>query len=116
MTNAEETSILNELRQMRKLLEVMAEPAIAQRDAKLRSALRDIVGSSPKKQKSILLMDGTRTQAQIVTETAVSSGHLSTMVGQLESGGLLADGKKKPKLVISIPSNFFDADSEPKRR
>jgi hypothetical protein len=114
--NSEQADILAELRQMRKLLELMAEPAIAQRDAKLRDALREIVGSSPKKRQSVMLMDGTRTQAQIVTETTVSSGHLSTMVGQLESGGLLADGKKKPKLTISIPSNFFDANPDPKRR
>jgi hypothetical protein len=108
--------MLNELRQMRKLLELMAEPAIAQRDAKLRDALLEIVGSSPKKQQSVFLMDGTRTQAQIVAETSVGQGHLSTMVGQLESGGLLADGKKRPKLAISIPSNFFDANPAPKRR
>ncbi len=99
---------------MRKLLELLAEPAIAQRDAKLRDELRKIVGSSSKKQQSVLLMDGSRTQAQIVAQTAVHQGDLSTMLGKMENTGLLADGKKQPKLAISIPANFFDANAETK--
>jgi DNA-binding MarR family transcriptional regulator len=100
---------------MRKLLELLAEPAIAQRDAKLRDELRNIAGSSSKKQQSVLLMDGSRTQKQIVAETSVNQGDLSTMVGRLEDAGLLADGKKQPRLVISIHRNFFDATPERKR-
>jgi hypothetical protein len=110
------TDLLDEVRQMRKLLELLAEPAIAQRDAKFRDELRKIVGSSPKKQQSVMVMNGSRTQAQIVAETSVHQGELSTMVGKLETSGLLADGRKKPKLVISIPSNFFDANTDTKRR
>ena len=106
--------LFEEVRQMRKLLELLAEPAIAQRDAKLRNELRKIVGSSPKKQQSVLLMDGSRTQTQIIAQTSVNKGNLSTMVGTLESAGLLTDGKKQPKLAISIPSNFFDANAETK--
>jgi hypothetical protein len=106
--------LLQEVRQMRKLLELLAEPAIAQRDARLRDELRKIVGSSRKKQQSALLMDGSHTQTQIVAQTSVNKGDLSTMVGKLESAGLLADGKKHPKLAISIPSNFFDANAETK--
>jgi hypothetical protein len=101
--------LLDEVCQIRKLLELLAEPAIAQRDAKLRDELRDIVGSSAKKQQSVLLMDGSRTQRQIVAETSVNQGDLSTMVGRLDNAGLLCDGKKQPKLTISIPLNFFDA-------
>jgi hypothetical protein len=106
--------LLEEVHQMRKLLELLAEPAIAQRDAKLRGELRNIVGSSQKKQQAVVLMDGSRTQAQIIAQTSVHQGHLSTMVGKMESSGLLADGKKRPKLAISIPSNFFDANAETK--
>lgn len=116
MTNDEAGLMLGELRQMRKLLEVMAEPAIAQRDVKLRDALRGIVGASPKKQASVMLMDGGRTQAQIAAETDISKGNLSEMVSQLEDGRLLADDKKRPKLAISIPANFFDAATNTKRR
>jgi hypothetical protein len=62
-----------------------------------------------------MLMDGTRTQSQIVEEAPVHQGNLSTMVGKLESAGLLADGKKRPKPAISIPANFFDAAPNTKR-
>ena len=109
-------ALLDEVRQMRRLLELLAEPAIAQRDAKLRDELRRIVGASVKHQQAAMLMDGSRTQAQIVAQTSGHQGHLSTMVGKLESGGLLADGRKQPKLTISIPSNFFDANPDAKRR
>ena len=85
---------------MRKLLELLAEPAIAQRDAKLRDELRRIVGSSSKKQQSVLLMDGEpHADADHRANVCGSRVSLSTMVGKLESAGLLADGKKQPKLV-----------------
>ena len=104
--------LLDEVRRMRTLLELLAEPAIAQRDAKLRDELRRIVGSSAKKQRSALLMDGRLTQRQIVAHTSVNQGDLSTMVGKLENAGLLADGKKQPKLAISILSNIFDSNAK----
>jgi hypothetical protein len=103
--------LLEEVRQMRKLLELLAEPAIAQRDAKLRDELRRLVGSSRTKQQAVLLMDGSRTQAQIIAQTSVNQGHLSTMVGKLEVAGLLVGGKKQPKLSIAIPVTLFDDDA-----
>lgn len=114
MTN--DQLLLAEVREMRKLLELIAEPAIAQRDAKFRDELRKIVGNSAKKQKSVFLMDGSRTQSQIVSETSVDHGDLSKMVNKFETSGLLVNGRKQPKLVINVPANFFDGDSEPKRR
>ncbi len=54
---------LNELlatvRKIYELLELLAEDKIAQRDAKQRTALLEIVGTSATKQKSVFLMDGT---------------------------------------------------------
>ena len=111
MTSEHVLILLEEVHKIRSLLELLAEPAIAQRDAKLRRELRSIVGSSAKKQQSVLLMDGSRTQKEIIAHTSVHKGDLSTMVGKLESAGLLAEGKKHPKLAISIPSNFFDANA-----
>lgn len=113
MSDAE---ILAELRQVRVLLELLAEPAVAQRDSKYRVALREVVGGGVKKQQSALLMDGSRTQLQIRAQTSVDGGDLSKLVSKLETAGLLKGDKKQPKLVISIPSNFFDAHAEPKRR
>ena len=101
--------LLEEVRQIRKLVELLAEPAIAQRDAKLRQELRRIVGNSARKQQAVFLMNGSSTQAEIVTQTSVHKGDLSTMVGKLEGAGLLADGRKRPKLAINIPPSFFDA-------
>jgi len=114
MTDENAELLLKEVREMRKLLELLAEPAIAERDGKLRGELRNIVGSSVRKQRSVFLMDGTRTQKQIIERTRVNQGGLSTMVGRLESAGLLADGRKQPKLAISIPLNFFDVNAETK--
>src|SRR5690348_16305814 len=104
-------SILEEVRHIRELLELLAEPAMAQRDVKLRQELRKTVGSSAKKQKSVFLMDGSRTQKEIVAQTGVHQGHFSTMVGTLAGVGVLTIDKKHPKLTIPIPSNFFDADA-----
>lgn len=53
-------------------------------------------------------MDGSRTQKDIVSQTSVHKGELSTMVGKLETAGLLIDDKKYPKLAITIPANFFE--------
>lgn len=108
--------LLEEAVQIRKLLQLLAEPAIAQRDSKLREELRKIVGSSQKKQQSVLLMDGNRMQSEIVAQTSVHQGDLSTLVGKLHMAGLLVDGKKQPKLAISIPSTFFDDNAETIRR
>jgi hypothetical protein len=110
MSSDEVRLLLQEATQIRKLLELLAEPAIAQRDARFRDELRRIVGSSVPKQKAVLLMDGSRTQTQLAQESGAHKGHLSTMVGQLEGAGLLGGDKKLPRLVITIPTTFFDGE------
>jgi|SRR5579885_865596 len=110
MINDDHATLVSELREIRKLLELLAEPAIAQRDSRLRAELRRIVGNSAKKQQSVLLMDGVRTQKDIVGATSVHQGDLSTMIGKLAGAGLLAGDKKFPKLALSIPANFFEGD------
>lgn len=90
------------------LLELLAEEKIAQRDAKQRGILRQIVGGSPTKQKSVFLMDGVHTQKQIREKTGVNKGNFSAMVGKLHKASLLTGNTTKPKLVILIPSNFFE--------
>jgi hypothetical protein len=102
--------ILETLHKIYGLLELLAEDKIAQRDAKQRAALREVVGTSAGKQKSVFLMDGSRTQAEIHRETSVNQGHLSTMVSKLQKEKLLVSDAKKPKLNISIPPNFFESD------
>lgn len=104
--------VLKTLQKIEGLLELLAEDKIAERDAKQRKALTGIVGRSLPLQKSVLLMDGSRTQAEIITATSANSGHLSTLVGKLYAAKLLEGDKKTPKLAISIPSNFFEKDDQ----
>ena len=106
------TELLETVRAIHKLLELLAEPAIDQRDAKLRSQLRQIVGDSLPKQKSVFLMSGTRTQAEVRAETSMNQGNLSTLVGKLSKAKLLTGDPKRPKLAISIPPNFFESNAE----
>jgi DNA-binding transcriptional ArsR family regulator len=101
--------MLTVLEEMRDLLRLLAEPAIAARDKKLREELRGIAGSATgKKAKAVLLMDGTRTQANIVENCGISKGNLSGLVKELRAAELLKGDPKQPQLVIPIPSNFFE--------
>jgi len=97
------------LREMRDLLLVMAEPALAKRDERFRESLRQIVGSSKPKAKAVLLMDGSRSQTAIRNESGIDAGNLSRCVKELRDASLISkDDKQNPKLVITIPPNFFE--------
>ena len=63
MTN--EVELLTEIRD---LLLLIAEPQLAQRDERWRTALAEIVGRGKQKAEAVVLMDGTRTQAEIHNE------------------------------------------------
>lgn len=105
--------MLSVLSEMRDLLRLIAEPAIAQRDKKLREALRGMGGSATgKKAKAILLMDGTRMQRTITNECGIDKGGLSVLVKKLKAAELLTGDPKQPHLAISIPSNFFELGGE----
>ena len=94
--------------EIRDLLRLLAEPAVAERDQKRRGEVRRIVGSSTPKAKATLLMNGTRNQAAIHKETGLNKGHLSTLVKQLSDAGLLLGDTKLPKLAIVLPNDFFE--------
>jgi hypothetical protein len=102
------TEILSAVREIRDLIRLMAEPAIAERDHKLRNELRRIVGNSAAKSKSVMLMDGSRTQSAIHRESGINLGQLSTFVKQLNDSKLLTGDGKEPRLAISIPATFFE--------
>ncbi len=105
-------TIVTALHEIRDLLLLIAEPEIAKRDQKLRTELRKIVGKSPVAAKSALLMDGSNTQRQIREKTQMHQGNLSTLVKKLHATGLVIGDVKQPKLIISIPTNFFESDTE----
>jgi hypothetical protein len=113
----ENTEILLEIRD---LLRLMAEPALAKRDERLQTSLKQIIGASKLKAKAVLLMDGMRSQAAIKKDCGIDFGDLSRLVKALRGAELigpddklhkakLLDGDiKKPKLAILIPPNFFE--------
>jgi ABC-type thiamine transport system ATPase subunit len=107
--------ILSAVREIRDLVRLLAEPAIAERDRKLRDELRRIVKKSVAKRKAVLLMDGSRTQRAIHREAGINEGHLSTLVKQIKSANLLSGDGKEPKLSISVPANFFENESTDER-
>lgn len=99
------------LREIRDLLLVMAEPALAKRDERLREAIREIAGKSKVRAKAIMLMDGSRAQSVIIRESGIDAGALSRCVKALRTASLIGKGDDKhPKLVITIPPNFFEND------
>lgn len=109
-----ETEMLQAVQKVLGLLELLAEDKIAQRDAKLRTALRDIVGGNRAKQRATILMDGTRLQKEIVSEASFDQSDLSKLVGKLYDAKLLVGDKKYPKLGFPVPSNFWESDSNAK--
>ncbi len=96
------------LKEIRDLLRIMAEPQIAQRDAKLRKELVVIVGSGKKQREAVLLMDGSRTQKEIINVCGIDSGQLSRLVKVLEGKGLVEKRGGNPATTIQLPSNFFE--------
>jgi hypothetical protein len=64
--------LLSAVQEIRNLIRIMAEPAIAEHDKKARIELRRLVGSSAKKAKAVFLMDGSRIQSVIQKETSIN--------------------------------------------
>ena len=106
------TKLLDAVSEIRDLVRLLAEPAIAERDKKLRAELRRIVGRSPKKSSAVLAMNGTRKQADIQRESAINAGDLSILVKNLKAANLIKTEAKQPQLTISIPPNFFEDGAE----
>lgn len=96
------------LREIRDLLRLIAEPALAKRDERLRSSLREIIGKSKQKAEAVVLMDGTRSQASIRQSCGIDSGNLSRLIKALRAAELIAPGDEQPKLVFPIPSNLLE--------
>jgi hypothetical protein len=106
-----EEKILEAIEEIRDLMRIVAEPAIAERDKTLRAQLRKIVGKGGHKFRAVTLLDGKRTQADISKQTGMSKGALSEFVKALHDAKLLTGDPKKPKIAISIPTNFFNEES-----
>ncbi len=64
--NEQSDELLSAVREIRDLVRLMAEPAIAERDQKLRGELRRVSGAASRKARSVLLMDGNLDAAAIL--------------------------------------------------
>ena len=95
------------LREIRDLLRVIAEPALAKRDERLRALLSEVVGKSQVTAKAVLLMDGSKSQAAIRKESGIDGGNLSRLTKALRAKGLI-EASEEPRLVISVPPDFFE--------
>jgi DNA-binding MarR family transcriptional regulator len=96
------------LLEIRDLLQVMAEPALAKRDESFRTAIRLLAGKSEAKCKAVMLMDGMRSQSAIAKESGMDSGNLSRLIKSLSAQTLIASDEKHPRLRFKLPVNFFD--------
>lgn len=106
---SEDTEILREIRD---LIRLMAEPALAKRDERLRTALREIVGKSKQKAEAVALMNGTRSQTDIREDCSIDAGNLSRLVKVMREAGLIGPDDKHPKLLFPAPANLLDVGSD----
>ena len=96
------------LREIRDLLRLMAEPALAKRDERLRASLQQVIGKGKQRLEAVVLMDGTRSQTAIRKHCGIDVGNLSRLVKALRAAELIGPDDKHPKLVFPVPSNFID--------
>jgi hypothetical protein len=96
------------LREIRDLLRLIAGPALAKRDERLRTSLQELVGKSKQKAEAVVLMDGKRSQADIRKAAGIDQGNLSRLVTALREAELIGPDEKCPKLVFPAPSNLID--------
>jgi hypothetical protein len=101
---SEDTELLREIRD---LLLLLAEPAIAKRDESQRASLRELIGRSRAKAKAVAAMDGSRSRQVICKESGIDQGDLSRLIKILRERRLVVNGDM-PKLVIALPTAFFE--------
>ncbi len=96
------------LREIRDLLRLIAEPALAKRDERLRASLQELVGKSKQRAEAVVHMDGTRSQADIRKAAGIDQGNLSRLVTALRQAELIGPDEKRPKLAFPTPSDLID--------
>jgi hypothetical protein len=99
------------LREIRDLLVLIAEPALAKRDEGLRTALLELAGRSKAKRGAILLMDGARSRADVCRESGIDQGDLSRLVKALREKNLIGPDDP-PKIILALPPKFFEANEK----
>jgi hypothetical protein len=95
------------LREIRDLLLLLAEPAVAKRDESHRAMLHELVGRSKAKARAVAAMNGSRSRQLICKESGIDQGDLSRLIKLLREQKLIVDGDM-PKLIIALPPSFFE--------
>lgn len=103
---SEDTEILREIRD---LLRLVAEPALAKRDERLRASLEEIVGKSKQKADAVILMNGSRSQADIRKACGMDPGNLSRLVKAMSAAELIGPDEKHPRLLFPVPANLGES-------
>jgi len=91
------------------LLTLIAEPQLEHRDQKRRARLRGIAGGGQRNIRAIVLMDGSRTKAEIAREAPIDASQLTKLVKSLQHEGLLETGTQTPRLVIPVSEASFNS-------
>lgn len=108
MSSLSDDHVSSAILEMRDLLRVLAEPAMAERYKKHSAEIRRITGDSGPKAKAAILMNGTNSQAGIVKIVGIHKGQLSEFVRSLGVANLLVGDPKLPQLLIKLPPAFFE--------
>src|SRR5437868_5479106 len=112
----ESPELLSAVKEIRDLLRVMAEPAMAEHDKNARAELRRIVGTSPKKAKAVYLMeealpdsksrsvyqmsDGAKTTEQIRVACKVSPNYVVSLTQKCVSMGIMEQKPDKKRVRL----------------
>jgi len=112
MPSNETTSITTLLTDIRDLLLLIAEPAIAKRDSGLRASIREAVGTGVKRQAASLLMNGKLTRKEIQAQSTIDQSGISRLVSELIEKGLALEEDSRPCLVCQLPSDFYKAEEK----
>jgi hypothetical protein len=59
-----------------------------------------------------MLLDGSRSQAAIAKESGLDGGDLSRLVKALAGAGVVSTAEKFPRILVKLPSTFFDGDED----
>lgn len=97
------------LQEIRDLLRLIAEPALAKRDERLRLSLEQVIGKSKQKAEAVALMNGIRSHSDIRKECQIDSGNLSRLVKALQAAELIGPDLQHPKLSFPVPADLLNS-------
>jgi phosphoenolpyruvate-protein kinase (PTS system EI component) len=111
MTN--DSEVIELLRDIKSLLEVLAEPKLQEREKSARDILRRIAGRSEPKRAALLLMNGQLTRQEIIKSTQIDPAEMTRLTKAVLAEGLLTEKAGKPAVLVrSLNSLFVDGKEQ----